>query len=64
MSKQLGQTVIFLYVSHANMQDLPFLTAELILAEDSMFSPRLVDVVAVVDVVEMLLVSVNITIMC
>jgi len=45
------------------MQDLPFLTAELILAEDSMFSPRLVDVVAVVDVVEMLLVSVNITIM-
>ncbi len=49
-----------MYVSHANMQDLPFLTAELILAEDSMFSPRLVDVV---DVVEMMLVSVNITIM-
>ena len=47
------------------MQDLPVLMAELILAEDSMFSPRVVDVVvvAVVDVAEMLLVSVDITVM-
>jgi hypothetical protein len=37
-------------VCHASMQDLPVLTAELILTEDSMFSPRDVAVVVVVAV--------------
>ncbi len=53
-------------VCHASMQDLPVLTAELILSEDSMFSPRdvavVIVVVAVVDVAVRLFVSKDIII--